>query len=172
MKKILMIIALAAVTTGFAQKNKEKETIVTKTSVTDNKGTEVATKSVTQTKKEAIDLKASDAGQVNQKMVVKPIETDTQVNYDFDGNRFRFLSQKDKDGYRLMTLKDNATQEEYAIIKPTSQNGYYILSKQGESSFGYFNEKGNFVVERYDPNTDTVVSEVFKLEMNKDSMKK
>ncbi len=93
------------------------------------------------------------------------------VNYGYNGNRFKFINQKDEDGYRLMTVKDNATQEEYAIIKPTSQNGYYIMSQDGKSSFGYFNANGNFVVERYDSKLGAIVSDVYKLEM-KDDMKK
>ncbi len=167
MKKVLMLMAIAVLSTSaFAQnKNKEKETVVTKTSVTDNKGTEVSTKAVTQTKKQEIHVDADYPNQVNQTMVTTPVKVSTDVSYDFAGNRFRFLNQKDKDGYRLMTIKDNATQEEYAVIKPTSQNGYYILSKDGQSSFGYFNENGNFVVERYDPASDDVILDIYRLHM-------
>ncbi|MEM0518790.1 MULTISPECIES: hypothetical protein [Aequorivita] len=167
MKKTLLIIALAAFTAGFAQENKNKksETVVTKTAVKSEKGTEVSTKAVTKTKKQILALDDSDANQTNQSVVMKPAKVNTDVSYDYDGNRFQFLNQKDKDGYRLMTVKDNATQEEYAIIKPTSQNGYYIMSRDGKSSFGYFNADGNFVVERYDANLDAIVSDVYKLQM-------
>lgn len=174
MKKVLIILALAAFTTGFAQenKNKKQETVVTKTAVKSEKGTDVSTKAVTQTEKQVIALDDSDANQTNQSVVMKPTEINTDVSYGYDGNRFQFINQKDENGYRLMTVKDNATQEEYAIIKPTSQNGYYIMSKEGKSSFGYFNADGNFVVERYDPNLNSIVSDVYKLEMNKNTMKK
>ncbi len=173
MKKILIVLALAAFTTGIAQENRneKKETVVTKTAVKSEKGTEVSTKAVTQTQKQVIALDASEANQTNQSIQMEPVKVNTEVSYDYDGNRFKFLNQKDEDGYRLMTIKDNATQEEYAVIKPTSQNGYYIMSQQGKSSFGYFNADGNFVVERYDPDLDVIVSEIYKLEMNKDSMK-
>ena len=174
MKKVLIILALAAFTTGFAQenKNKKQETLFTKTAVKSEKGTDVSTKAVTQTEKQVIALDDSDANQTNQSVVMKPTEINTDVSYGYDGNRFQFINQKDENGYRLMTVKDNATQEEYAIIKPTSQNGYYIMSKEGKSSFGYFNADGNFVVERYDPNLNAIVSDVYKLEMNKNTMKK
>lgn len=174
MKRVLIIFALAVFTTGIAQENenKKKETVVTKTAVKSEKGTDVSTKAVTQTEKQVIALEDSNTNQTNLSAVMKTIEVDTDVSYGYDGNRFKFLSQKDEDGYRLMTVKDNATQEEYAIIKPTSQNGYYIMSQDGKSSFGYFNANGNFVVERYDPILKKIVSDVYKLEMNKDSMKK
>ena len=170
MKKLFIIFALAAFTTGFAQENKntQQETTLTKKSVKSEKGVEVSTKATTQTQSEVISLDDSDANKTNQTMVMKPVQVDTDVNYSYDGNRFQFMNQKDENGYRLMTVKDNATQEEYAIIKPSTQNGYYILSKDGTSSFGYFNEGGNFVVERYDAKLDAVVSDVYKMEVNKD----
>lgn len=174
MKKTLLIIALAAFTAGFAQENKNKktETTITKTAVKSEIGTEVSTKAVTQTQKQVLALDDSDSNQTNQSVVMMPAKINTEVSYGYDGNRFKFLSQKDKDGYRLMTVKDNATQDEYAIIKPTSQNGYYIMSRDGTSSFGYFNADGNFVVERYDANLDAIVSDVYKLQMKSDTVGK
>ena len=162
MKKTLLIFALAACTVGFAQdnknKNKKSETVVTKTAVTDKEGTNVSTKAVTRTKKQVLALEASDANQTNQSVVMKPAVINTEVNYGLNGDRFKFTSQKDE--------------EEYAIIKPTSQNGYYIMSKDGNSSFGYFNDKGNFVVERYDPKKGAIVTDVYKLHMSSDSSMK
>lgn len=174
MKKVLIIFALAAFTTGFAQENKntKQETTLTKKSVRSDKGVDVSTKAETKTQSEVISLDDADVNKTNQNMVMKPVEVNSDVNYAYDGNRFKFINQKDENGYRLMTVRDNATEEEYAIIKPSTQNGYYILSKDGTSSFGYFNEDGNFVVERYDAKQDAVVSDVYKMEMNKDSMKK
>ena len=175
MKKAILLLAMVSFSVTFAQVDKntntQKQTVVTKTTVTDAKGTDTATKAVTQTKKEVLTLKDSDASQTNQSVVMKPIVVDTDVTYSYDGNRFKFLSQKDENGYRLMTIKDNATNEQYAVIKPTSQNGYYIMSQDGKSSFGYFNADGNFVVERYDAKTDAIVSEVYKLNVKSDMKK-
>ncbi|QAA81161.1 hypothetical protein EI546_05195 [Aequorivita sp. H23M31] len=168
MKKLVLIFALAAFTVSFAQENvdKKKETVVTKTAVKDNKGVEVSSKAVSKSEQQQLKLNANNPNQVNQEVVMNPVKVDTDVTYGYEGNRFKFMSQKDEEGYRLMTVKDNATNNEYAIIKPTSQNGYYIYSQNGKSSFGYFNEEGNFVVESYDPKTDAIVSQVYKLEMD------
>lgn len=167
MKRILLVFALAAFTTGFAQENvnKKKETVVTKTAVKDSEGTKVSSKEVSVSQKQNLELKANNANQTNQEVVMSPWKVDTDVTYGYEGNRFQFLSQKDKDGYRLMTIKDNATQDEYAVIKPTSQNGYYIYSEKGKSSFGYFNEDGNFVVESYDPVTDSIISKIYTMQL-------
>lgn len=174
MRKLMIIFALAAFTTGFAQDNKntKKETMVTKKTSKNDKGVDVSSKSETKTEKQTLSLEKADANKTNQNVIMSPSEVDTDVSYGYEGNRFKFINQKDENGYRMMTVKDNATQEEYAIIKPSTQNGYYILSQDGTSSFGYFNEDGNFVVERYDAKQDAVVSDVYKMEMNKDTMKK
>lgn len=170
----MIVFALAAFTSAFAQenKNKEKETVVTKTTVTDDKGSKTSSKAISETKKQVISLEENDVNKVNQNIVMKPVEVDTDVNYDFEGNRFQFMTQEDKDGYRLMTVRDNAKNEEYAIIKPSSQNGYYILSQEGNSSFGYFNDDGNFVVERYDLKRDEVVYDIYRLQMEKKELRK
>lgn len=170
MKKIALIFALTAFTTGFAQKNlnTQKETVITKTEVKDNKGTTESTKAVSIKKNQKVKLSAADVKKTNQNIVMTPVEVNTEVTYGYDGNRFQFLNQKDKDGYRLMTIKDNKTREEYAVIKPTSQNGYYIYSQNGQSSFGYFNEEGNFVVESYNPKTDAVEYQIYKMHLKDD----
>src|SRR5690606_23737805 len=116
-----------------------------------------------------IQLSEKDANKVNQTVIMEPAEVNTTVSYDFEGERFQFINQEDREGYRLMTIKDNAQDKEYAIIKPTTQNGYYIISKDGKSSFGYFNDEGNFVVERYDEKADKVISDVYRL--NKKDLK-
>lgn len=64
MKKAMLLLAMVSFSVTFAQVDKntntEKQTVVTKTSVTDDKGTDTATKAVTQTKKEVLrDRKAS-----------------------------------------------------------------------------------------------------------------
>jgi|SRR5690606_33630439 len=163
MRKILIICALVAFTTGFAQENtnRKKETVVTKTAVKDSKGTKVSSKAVSTSEKQRLQLSESDANKTNQNVVMSPLDVNTDVTYGYEGNRFKFLSQKDNEGYRLMTVRDNSTQEDYAIIKPTSQDGYYIYSQDGKSSFGYFNEEGNFVVESYDEKADTMVSHIY-----------
>jgi|TARA_R100000306_G_scaffold33100_1_gene34534 hypothetical protein len=165
MKKILIVFALAAFTTAFAQENKNEktETTTTKTYVKDSKGVDVKTKKVKKTKDQAVELKNDSADKTNFSTVMKDTEVKTDVSYGYNGNRYKFINQKDRDGYRLMTVQDQATQKEYAIIKPSSQNGYYIMSQDGDESFGYFNTEGDFVVEKYDDKNDVVVKNIYKI---------
>lgn len=168
MKKFLILTAFLIGVIGFAQerKNTESESVITRQTIKDNQGTKTLTKTESQTKNQRMRLAEEDRNKTNQTVIMDPIEVNTDISYDFDGNRFQFLSQEDKEGYRLMTVRDNVTDQEYALIKPSSQPGYYIISKEGQSSFGYFDEEGNFVIESYDSSKDRVVTEVFKINRN------
>jgi|SRR5690606_38256332 len=171
MKKVLMIFALAAVTSAFAQENKNKktETVVTKTAVKDSKGIDVSTKEVTQSQKQVIALEDSDANKTNQAVIMKPVEIDTDVNYSQGGTDYTFQSAPI--GYKLMTTNAGAIKD-FAIIRPSSQKGYYIIDQEGAGSFGYFNSDGDFVVERYDTTTDAVITTVYELKQKTPKMLK
>ncbi|RMA64492.1 hypothetical protein [Ulvibacter antarcticus] len=165
MKKILMIIALAGVTSVFAQENKneKKETVVTKTKVTDNMGTDVATKSVTKTEKQVIALQSGDENKTNQEIVMLPANVNTEVDYSNEGINYTF--EQDDRGYRMITGNGTDDINDYAILRPSTQKGYYIISQDGNNSFGYFDNDGNFVLESYNAVDDTVTSTVYQLEM-------
>ena len=98
-----------------------------------------------------------------------PSEVKTDVNYQNDDREFSFEAQAE--GYKMMAIKDKATNE-YATIRPSSQKGYYIYTQNGDNSFGYFNQNGNFVVERYDAKTDAIVTTIYKLEVQEQTMNK
>ncbi len=171
MKKVLMIFALAAFTTAFAQENKNEktETVVTKTSVKDSKGTDVATKEVTKSEKQVVALNSNDANQTNQEVVPTPVQVNTDVNYSNDGRNYTF--QTAPVGYKMMT-SDAGAVKDYAIVRPSSQKGYYIMSQDGNSSFGYFNQNGDFVVEHYDAASDAIISTVYQLQVKETKMMK
>ena len=166
-----MIFALAAFTTAFAQENKneKKETVVTKTTVTDSKGKDVATKAVSRTEKQVVSLDNSDANMTNQDVVMTPTKVSTDVTYSNDGNNYVF--QNDKEGYKMMYANADSVKD-YAIIRPSTQRGYYIMSQDGNSSFGYFNQNGDFVVESYDPGTDSIISTVYQLQVKEKKVMK
>ena len=171
MKKTLLIFALAAFTTAFAQENKNEktETTTTKTYVKDSKGVDVDTKAVTKTEDEVIALNNASTDKTNFSTMMLPSEVKTDVNYQNDDREFSFEAQAE--GYKMMAIKDKATNE-YATIRPSSQKGYYIYTQNGDNSFGYFNQNGNFVVERYDAKTDAIVTTIYKLEVQEQTMNK
>ncbi len=173
MKKIVFILAFAAFSMSYAQENKNeiKETVVTKTTVEDSQGRDVSTKAVTKTEQQVIALENSDANKTNQNVTMLPAKVDTNVTYSNDGVNYKFESQKK--GYRMMSNSADNASEDYAVLRPSSQKGYYIMSQDGNSSFGYFNQNGNFVVESYDEASDSIVTTVYELQVkDKTVMKK
>lgn len=165
MKKLMIVIAVSAFTSGFAQENvmEKSETTITKTTVVDNKGVDVSTKAVKETEKQAIEIE----GQVdrsNFNTTVTPVISNSEVSYSHDGTNYAFLSEDN--GYKMMALVDDNFNQ-YAIIRPSAREGYYICSQDGDNSMSYFDQDGNFVVESYDAENDAVISTTYKLQSSK-----
>ena len=158
----MIIIAIGAFTAGFAQENVmgKTETTVTKTTVKDNKGVDVSTKAVTDTEKETIEIE-NQVDRSNFQTSMKPMMSNSEVSYSHNGTKYAF--QSEENGYKLMSLVDNS-KNDFAIIRPSGREGYYICSQEGDSSLGYFDTEGNFVVESYDTENDAVVSTIYKLQ--------
>lgn len=171
MKKLMIVLALAAFTTTYAQetknKNKKTTTTVVKTAVEDSDGVEVSTKEVTKTRSQKLALNDFD-GTHNFNTVMRPVNTSTDVDYYNDGVMYRFVPQDQ--GYYIVNTKTN--NKKFARVFPTSQKGYYIYSENGNNAFGYFNEDGDFVIESYDPDGDGVMNYVYKLNIDEDTKKK
>ncbi len=176
MKKTMIIFALAACTVSFAQNTNEIEVETTKkTMVTDNDGVEVNTKKVEMKTKTELALGNKTSNQ-NFTTLMKPTKVVTDVDYSNNGKNYRFMPKKD--GYYMVDA--NKKDVEVARLYPTSQKGYYIYTKDGNSSIGYFNTNGDFMVESYNPENDSVMNYVYKIKMDdatkmkkkKDKMKK
>ncbi|QNJ98653.1 hypothetical protein [Constantimarinum furrinae] len=166
-KLILTALLLASGSMLFAQEtqteNEKKETTVTKTTVKDSKGVDVQTKEVTKTETQDMALKNFD-GTHNFDTQMLPTKVNTDVDFSNDGVTYRF-APRETSGYNLMTYAENDVMTPYATLRPSSQAGYYILTQDGVSSFGYFNQNGNFVVESYDPESDSIVTTLYTLDV-------
>ncbi|MFC7357294.1 hypothetical protein ACFQO1_06320 [Jejudonia soesokkakensis] len=166
MKRLLMICVLAVTTIGFAQE-KKKVTTKTSTTVRDSGGEETVTKSTVKTETQDIRLTNFD-GKHNFNTVMTPTKINTDVDYEIKGSTYRFMPLDN--GY--YTINNMTTKKPYARLYPTSQAGYYIYTQDNNSSFGYFNEDGDFVVESYDPDGDGVANYIYKIKMSDDMKKK
>jgi hypothetical protein len=162
MKQITIILAIMAFTSGFAQENemKKSETTITKTTVVNNTGADISTKAVTDTEEQSIAIQ----GQVdrsNFNTTLTPLTSNSEVSYSHNDINYTFESEDN--GYKLMSLVNNKPNE-YAIIRPSAREGYYICSQNGDNSMSYFDQNGNFVVESYDIENDAVISTIYKLQ--------
>lgn len=103
-------------------------------------------------------MKLSDAqsGQTNQTATRKLSKAKINVSYSNNGSDYMF--QEEKSGYKMTSANTKNSVNPYAVLRASSREGYYIMYQNNKSSFGYFDQFGNFVVENYDPATDSVVA--------------
>lgn len=166
MKKILIVFALAVFTTGFAQVNKntntKETTIIKKTYIDDGKGIDVETQKATISQQRKLALKNTDVSKTNYSVTMTPLTINTDYGYTYNNNKYAF--KKDENGYSLIQINDDEMSPEYAKLKPLGQRGYYLYSKDNQTSVGYFNQYGNFVVESFNSENDTVSTTIFTLD--------
>lgn len=162
---LLAMFTIFAATTVFAQvnENTERETVTTETTVRDNEGVSVSRENITVSRTQPIQLSEADANQVNQEVTPRPTKINTEVSYSVDGKRYHFVNEADTESYRLVLMNDNERLSDYPVISPAPRDGYYTITKDGESSYGYFNQNGDFVVENYDEQGNKVLPTVYKL---------
>lgn len=159
----MLLFTLVVFSSTFAQvnTNEKEETVETKTTVKDSKGENVITKAVTNTENQVIAV--DNSGQLNQNTLMTPTNVNTNVNYSNKGVNYTF--EAEKLGFRMLNVKGDSS-EQYAVLRPSSQKGYYVISQNGNSSLGYFNQDGNFVVESYDGKTDAIITTIYVVKTN------
>lgn len=170
MKNIAIIIMLSLGLSLNAQVNKNvtQETKTTKVTVNDGAQPKSVTKTETKNATQNIELKDAESKQLNKDVKPTPVQVTstttvagdgvpTQVNstsyYTMNGRSYQFVS--DPAGYRIVTDNNN-----YGTLRKTSNNNY-IYTTDKNTSIGYFNADGNFVVETYDRNNDKITVETY-----------
>lgn len=117
-----------------------------------------------------IELQNAESNQLNKDIKQTPVrvqkstsisgtgipeqEIDRSSYYSFNGRNYQF--QSDNSGYRI-TSPDN---KEYGVLRKLS-NGNYIYRTKDKVSVGYFDDKGNLVVETYDDKNDRITVETY-----------
>jgi hypothetical protein len=170
MKNIAVIVLLSLGFTLNAQVNKNvtEETKTTKVTVDNGATPKTVTKTEKKSAQQNIELKDAESKKLNKDMKPTPTQVTstttvsgdgvpTQVNqssyYTMNGQNYQFVS--DPAGYRIMT--DNNS---YGVLRKTSNNNY-IYTTEKNTSIGYFDANGNFVVETYDRNNDKITVETY-----------
>lgn len=83
----------------------------------------------------------------------RTVDIDRSSYYLLNGNKYKLAL--DASGY-TMTYGDKKP----ALLRKTSTNSYVYRAKN-KTAIGYFDTKGNLVLETYDDKTDKVTSETF-----------
>lgn len=83
----------------------------------------------------------------------RTVDTDRSSYYLSNGNKYKLVS--DPSGYTIIYGT-----EKPAVLRKTSINSYVYRSKD-KMAVGYFDTKGNLVLETYDDKSDKVISETY-----------
>ncbi len=158
MRRLLIILALGAVTTGFAQnEDKLEKTTTVKTTTKSSKGVNVDVKQQKHKHTETLELENSD--ETNQSVTRKKSFSATKAMM-VDGNQFTI--KKDDKGYLMMEMNDGRMQE-YGKIRKIDDNNAYFLITEDKQSIGFFDSEGNFILKSYDPDADIVISKKYRI---------
>ncbi|HET8887166.1 MAG TPA: hypothetical protein VFM70_12525 [Salinimicrobium sp.] len=167
MKKFIMVLALAAFTTGFAQEknvNKSEEVRTTKATVKTNKGLETVSKKEKIEARQVIELKNADKKKVNYEVKEQPFVIEYETSFTSGDTNYNFTP--DDKGF-VLTRENNGNGNEkmmpYGKARETGNEGVFIISTKNKNNFaiGSFDAEGNFIIETYDPKADVIVKEVF-----------
>ena len=159
MKKLILSIALISFAFGFAQnEDKMTKTVTTKTKVKSSKGEEVAIKEKKYTAEQKLEVENNN--QTNQAVRRDPVKIIESTTFISDGKNY--IIKPDANGYMMHQQKDGQTKI-YGKIRKMPDRESYILVKENENAFGYFDNDGNFIVETYDPTNDKVILKKYNL---------
>lgn len=161
MKTTVLIMALAMSSTLFAQRgntDKIEKTVTTRTTIKSSLGEDV------KVKKEKIsaqqELVVEKDGTTNQTVRYKPVQASKKTLFESGGERF--MIAPDSKGYKITIMEDGVNKRYGKIRKMSRPNAYLLITDDG-NAFGYFNEKGDFIVESYDAKNDKIVMETFAI---------
>jgi hypothetical protein len=173
MKTIIigMIAFLFSLNSQAQNKNVKETTKTTVTTVSNSDGDKKFIKKENVREVQKVELKQESPNTLNIEMKESPIvatsvtkvtnpdgttrtvDTDRSSYYLSNGTKYRLVS--DKSGY-TMSYGDKKP----ALLRRTSTNSYVYRAKN-KTSIGYFDTKGNLVLETYDDKTDKIVSETY-----------
>lgn len=178
MKTIILTFATVFAFTAnvFAQtpKNVKSETKTTVTTIKDSKGEKKLVKTEKTQEVQKVALGEEKANTLNIPQIVdnkvdvikttevsidgqvQEVNVDRSAYYMFDGQKYQM--QSDKSGYTL-TSPDNKPK---GILRKTSNNNY-IYVHDNKVAIGFYDTDGNFILETYDSNSDSVKREKFEI---------
>jgi hypothetical protein len=177
MKKFILNTAVLLFTLGMYSQNTNVKTEekITTTTIKDSKGEQKIVKKEIVSEKQDIefvnaestktnkDMKPTEINVTTTKQIIvdgetKSFDVDHSSYYDLDGTKYEIKS--DKKGYVLLN-RDKKTAN--GVLRKT-QNNSYIFRTKDKVSVGYFDTKGNLILETYDPKTDSMILEKFVIE--------
>lgn len=170
----LTLAAFLAVTFCQAQnENVQKTTEVQTTTIKDSDGEKKIVKTIETNQVQKVELGDEKANTLNIETVPSPVNVTTQTKvsvdgvvqsidvdrsavYNLEGKEYKV--SLDKSGYTIT----NPSTKNIAFLRRTSNNNYIYRTKN-KTSYGYFDQNGNLILETYDEKTDKIILEKYNL---------
>ncbi|UPT70660.1 MAG: hypothetical protein M0D53_16590 [Flavobacterium sp. JAD_PAG50586_2] len=175
MKTIILgtFALLLSVSIQAQNQDKKVETVITTTTVKDNKGERKVVKKEKTQEVHDIKLQEVPKGTLNTDIAPSPTEVTSVTSVNVDGqerivdvdhsayylnNGEKYQVLADNSGYKVT---NNTTG--ISLLRRTSNNNYIYRNKD-KFAVGHFDKNGNLVLETYDEKSDKVTVEVFSLQ--------
>ena len=174
MKSIAFVVAAGLMTLSVQAQNTNTTSVsrTTTTTIKDSEGEKKLVKKENVKETQNVEFHNADSNQLNKDVKPSPVQVtattsvtlpdgstrlvdvDRSAYYSLGGNKYKMAL--DKTGYTIM---DQAGQRA-AVLRQTTNNNFIYRTKD-RTSFGYFDENGNLVLETYDDKTDKITVETF-----------
>ena len=177
MKAIYLIFAILLTYTANAQTDPKKDVTVEskKVTTTVNNGKEIKENTVEYNTRTEQNVKLSDAdkNKVNQSRVYTPAQvTETvrvtdntpftenkkSMRYELKGKMYQF--DMHENGF---LISDSASNIPTMVEQSDADSTQFVMNDNGQTGIGYFDEKGNFIVQQFDKNSNEIVSKIYTL---------
>jgi hypothetical protein len=174
MKKL--IIAVFGIFSVAATAQNTNVTDISKTTVTkvkDSDGERAVVKEQNVQTKQAIQFQDAESNKLNKDQIQTPVEVTSTVQITGPDGRTRTVDvdrsamyTSGKDAYRVVidntgyTVLDNRGKK-MGLLRQLSTPNQYIYTSGKNTYYGSFDDSGNFVVQRYDEKTDSIITETF-----------
>src|SRR5690606_12732090 len=167
MKTIMYVGVLLLFSSVYAQekpKNVSEETTVKTVKVNDGKKITETKVKVNTREEQELKLAEADKNKTDQELVTSPVKVTKTVSIDLDNDPFYDTAYQERAftfgennynftrndaGFHILSKKADASTQIGSAYRSSLKN-YYIFESEGKTGIGYFNSKGNFVVEYHD----------------------
>ncbi|WP_434036101.1 hypothetical protein [Formosa sp. 4Alg 33] len=177
MKSIYIVVALLFMYTVNAQTDPKKDVTVESKKVitTINNGSEIKKNTVEYQKRTEQDVKLAegDKNKINQSRVDTPAQVTETVRVN---NNTPFTSDRKSMQYELdgkmcqfdihengFLITDSSSNTPTKVEQSDADSTQFVMNDNGKTGIGYFDEKGNFIVQQFDKNSNEIVSKVYTL---------
>lgn len=95
-------------------------------------------------------VQVTKSTKITENGITKVLDIERSAYYNLNGQKYQIIA--DNEGYAMYFPSGTKA----AILRKTS-NSNYIFKSKNNTSYGYFDDDGNLILETYDENTDKVI---------------